>query len=98
MPLRLLKILHFTRQRVEERLKLPCQAVVFIETCTSGGFASAHKNDPPLPANVTALCACSAKQAVDNQLDMAVAAHPGDVCLSACSAREARSPGFKAFH
>jgi hypothetical protein len=44
-----------------------------IETCTSGGFALAHKNDPAVPPNVTALCACSGKQSTDNQLDIAVA-------------------------
>jgi hypothetical protein len=53
--------------------KLPCHAIIMIETCTSGGFASVHKNDVPLPANVTALCACSGRQTTDNQLDMAVA-------------------------
>ncbi|HVS35869.1 MAG TPA: hypothetical protein VMS17_09825, partial [Gemmataceae bacterium] len=53
--------------------KLPCNALVLIETCTSGGFASPHKNDPPVPPNVTCICACSGKQETDNQLDMAVA-------------------------
>jgi hypothetical protein len=56
-----------------ELAKLPCSVLIFIETCTSGGFAQAHKSDPPVPANVTALCACSGKQSVDNQLDLAVA-------------------------
>ena len=56
-----------------ELAKLPCPALVLIETCTSGGFALPHKDDPPVPPNVTALCACSGKQTTDNQLDMAVA-------------------------
>ena len=53
--------------------KLPCQALILIETCTSGGFAQAHKDDLPVPANVTAICACSGKQTTDNQLDIALA-------------------------
>jgi hypothetical protein len=56
-----------------ELAKLPCHVLILIETCTSGGFAQRHKNDPPVPANVTALCACSGKQSTDNQLDLAVA-------------------------
>src|SRR5262249_30964578 len=53
--------------------KLPCQVIIMIETCTSGGFAQPHKHDPPVPGNVTALCACSGKQTTDNHLDMALA-------------------------
>jgi hypothetical protein len=53
--------------------KLPCPVLALVETCTSGGFAAAHANDPPLPDNVSALCACQAKQETDNQLDIAVA-------------------------
>ena len=53
--------------------KLSCQVIIMVETCTSGGFAVPHKNDMPLPANVTALCACSAAQTTDNQLDIALA-------------------------
>jgi hypothetical protein len=56
-----------------ELAKLPCPVLFVIETCTSGGFAKAHANDPALPDNVTALCACQAKQETDNQLDIAVA-------------------------
>jgi hypothetical protein len=56
-----------------ELARLPCHAIVFVETCTSGGFALPHKQDPPVPANVTAICACSWKQTTDNPLDMAVA-------------------------
>src|SRR5262249_21294716 len=52
---------------------LPCQVLLLIETCTSGGFTRPHRNDRPVPANVTALCACSGRQTTDNQLDMAVA-------------------------
>lgn len=32
-----------------------------------------HKNDAPLPPNMTALCACSVTQQTDNQLDIALA-------------------------
>ena len=53
--------------------KLPCPVIILIETCTSGGFAHRHKDDPPVPANVTALCACSGKQSASNELDIAVA-------------------------
>jgi hypothetical protein len=53
--------------------KLPCSVLLLIETCTSGGFAQRHPKDLPVPANVTALCACSGKQTTNNQLDMAVA-------------------------
>jgi hypothetical protein len=52
---------------------LPCQVLLFIETCTSGGFTRPHRKDRPVPPNVTALCACSGRQTTDNQLDMAVA-------------------------
>ncbi|HEV3004287.1 MAG TPA: hypothetical protein VGX78_07480 [Pirellulales bacterium] len=53
--------------------KLACQVLIVVETCTSGGFATAHKKDPPVPHNVTALCACAANQSTNNQLDIAVA-------------------------
>jgi hypothetical protein len=53
--------------------KLSCPALVFIETCGSGGFATAHPDDPPVPANVVAFCACSASQTASNELDIAVA-------------------------
>ena len=52
--------------------RLPCPVLLLLETCTSGGFALPHKHDPAVPANVTALCACSGEQTTDNQLDMAV--------------------------
>jgi hypothetical protein len=55
----------------KELAKLPCHALVFIETCGSGGFDQPHKDDPPVPANVTALCACSDKQSASNELDIA---------------------------
>ena len=54
-----------------ELAKLPCHALVFIETCGSGGFDRPHKDDPPVPANVTALCACSDGQSASNELDIA---------------------------
>ncbi len=53
--------------------RLPCPAIALIETCGSGGFASSHENDPPLPPNVAALCACTAEQSVNNELDIALA-------------------------
>ncbi len=53
--------------------KLPCQALVLLETCTSGGFAEVHKDDLPMPSNVTAICSCSAKQTTNNELDIALA-------------------------
>jgi hypothetical protein len=52
--------------------KLPCQVLMLIETCTSGGFALAHRDDPPVPPNLTAICACSANQVASNELDLAV--------------------------
>jgi hypothetical protein len=52
--------------------RLPCQAIAVVETCTSGGFAQAHRQDVPLPPNVTAICACRARQTTDNNLDIAV--------------------------
>ncbi|MBS0208932.1 MAG: caspase family protein [Planctomycetes bacterium] len=64
------KILH-AHDLKAELAKLACHALVFIETCGSGGFAAAHQNDPPVPANVTALCACSGKQTASNELDIA---------------------------
>jgi hypothetical protein len=54
-----------------ELAKLPCHALVFIETCGSGGFAHRHPKDPPVPANVTTLCACTGKQTARNELDIA---------------------------
>jgi hypothetical protein len=53
--------------------RLPCPVIALIETCGSGGFAVPHKKDPPVPPNVTALCACSGKQAANNELDIALA-------------------------
>jgi hypothetical protein len=52
---------------------LPCQAIVILSTCGSGGFAQPHKNDPPLPPNVTALCACGPRQHTNNHIDVSVA-------------------------
>ncbi len=51
--------------------KFPCQVLCIIETCTSGGFAHTHKDDVPLPDNVTAICCCKADQIAANQLDIA---------------------------
>ena len=52
--------------------RLPCPALVVIETCTAGGFAARHRKDPPLPPNVTAVCACRAQQHTDNHLSIAI--------------------------
>jgi hypothetical protein len=61
------------REMKAELGKLPCPALVLLETCYSGGFARAHKDDPPVPPNVTALCACSETQLANNELDIAAA-------------------------
>lgn len=52
--------------------RLPCPALVVIETCTSGGFAARHRQDPLVPPNVTAVCACRAQQHTDNHLSIAI--------------------------
>jgi hypothetical protein len=52
--------------------KLPCPVLVLLETCNSGGFVTG-KNDPPMPANVAAICACAANQETNNDLDIAFA-------------------------
>jgi hypothetical protein len=50
------------------------RVLLFLETCESGGFASAHPDgDPPVPQNVTVLCACSPTETASNPLDMALA-------------------------
>ena len=50
------------------------RVLMFLETCDSGGFATAHpEGDPPVPPNVTVLCACSATESAANPLDIAVA-------------------------
>jgi hypothetical protein len=61
------------REIKAELAKLPCQVLILIETCTSGGFTQSHPHDPAVPPNVTAICACSGQQSTDNQLDLAVA-------------------------
>src|SRR6185436_2955118 len=62
-----------TGRDVKERLvRLPCQVICMLETCGSGGFARDHKDDVPLPPNVTALCACRPRQETENQLDIAL--------------------------
>lgn len=52
--------------------RLPCQVLLLIETCTSGGFARSHPEDLPVPPNVTVLCACDEDQSTNNQLDLAL--------------------------
>ncbi len=61
------------REIKAELAKLPCPVLVVLSTCESGGFAKAHKNDPPPPPNVTALCACAEKQIANNEIDISVA-------------------------
>jgi hypothetical protein len=48
-----------------------CPVVFLLETCESGGFAYAHVDDPPVPGNVTALCACTPVESTNNPLDIA---------------------------
>lgn len=50
---------------------MPCQVLALIETCGSGGFARDHKNDIPVPGNVTVITCCRAKQSATNELDIA---------------------------
>lgn len=50
---------------------MPCQVLALIETCGSGGFARDHKNDIPLPDNVTVITCCRARQTATNELDIA---------------------------
>lgn len=59
-------------QEVKEILgAIPCQVLALIETCGSGGFARDHKNDIPLPDNVTVITCCRARQSATNELDIA---------------------------
>ncbi len=51
--------------------QIHCPVVFLLETCGSGGFASAHADDPPVPDNVTVLCACTAAESTNNPLDIA---------------------------
>jgi hypothetical protein len=53
--------------------RLPCSAVVVVETSTSAAFAKTKRKDATLPANVTALCACRGRRQADNHLSLAVA-------------------------
>jgi hypothetical protein len=49
------------------------RVLLFLETCESGGFATAHpQGDPPVPPNVTVLCACSPTETAGNPLDIAI--------------------------
>lgn len=50
---------------------IPCPVLALIETCGSGGFARDHKNDIPVPDNVTVITCCRAKQSATNELDIA---------------------------
>jgi hypothetical protein len=51
--------------------KLRSPVLLLLETCECGGFAAAHENDPPVPANATAICACGAGETTNNPLDIA---------------------------
>ena len=48
-----------------------CPLLFLLETCGSGGFVHPHADDPPVPENVTVLCACTAAESTDNPLDIA---------------------------
>ena len=51
--------------------EFPCPVVCVISTCGSGGFVD-YDDGVPLPANVTALCACRPRQSTNNELDRAL--------------------------
>jgi hypothetical protein len=53
--------------------RLPCSAVVVVETSTSAAFAKAHGKDAALPPHVTALCAVRGRRQSENHLSLAVA-------------------------
>jgi hypothetical protein len=62
-----------TGKAIKQKLgKFRCQVICLIETCGSGGFARPHKDDVPLPPNVSALCCCKASQTATNELDIAI--------------------------
>lgn len=52
--------------------KFPCPVIAAVSTCGSGGFGRPSAHEPPLPPNVTALCACRRKKSTGNQLDVAL--------------------------
>jgi hypothetical protein len=55
-----------------ELAKVPCHVLFFLETCHCGAFGQAHKKeDPPVPDNVTVLCAVSPNQSASNEIDIA---------------------------
>lgn len=51
--------------------QFPCPVVCVISTCGSGGFVD-YDDGVPLPANVTAICACRPRQSTNNELDRAL--------------------------
>ena len=60
-------------REIKQRLgRVDANVLFLLETCECGGFAAAHRDDPPVPANVTVLCACRANESTDNPLDIAV--------------------------
>ncbi len=66
-----LKLLHASEIKAQLG-QVRCPVVFILETCGCGGFAYAHTDDPPVPANVTVLCACGPNESTNNPLDIAV--------------------------
>jgi hypothetical protein len=52
--------------------RLPCQVVVAISTCGSGGFIRPEVDTIDLPKNVTAFAACQRRQSASNELDVSL--------------------------
>ncbi len=53
--------------------RLPCSALIVIETGTSAALVKGRSKSAALSPNVTALCACRGRQQSDNHLSLAVA-------------------------
>lgn len=52
--------------------RLPCQVVVAISTCGSGGFIQPEPGKIVLPGNVAAFAACQRRQSASNELDVSL--------------------------
>lgn len=52
--------------------RLPCQVVVAISTCGSGGFIQPEAGKVVLPGNVAAFAACQRRQSASNELDISL--------------------------
>lgn len=52
--------------------RLPCQVIVAISTCGSGGFIRPEADRIDLPKNVTAFAACQRRQSANNELDVSL--------------------------